>query len=430
MSNIVFTICAKNYLGLAQTLENSVKEHNKDIIFLIFIADEFDRDLEDRLPENVIISKNALNIHEDLWNEMSFKYDITEFCTSIKPTCFKYIFSNYDVNNCIYFDPDILVFSDLNVVFDKLCNYSIMVTPHITTIETDYQGILDERNLLYSGMFNLGFLALKNDKNASKMIEWWERRLKDRCYQNVSESYFTDQKWIDFLPSFFTSELLISNHLGLNVAPWNFYEREIFKDAQNKYFVKNRINKSDNNSYPLIFAHYSGYRYDLLVSGTLDGGNIINLEISPDIIPLFVSYSGYLKKGNILKYITLLYSYNFYSNGDLISTIHRKFFRRLLSDDPLNTVNPFDIKSNFYKLMVKNRLISNSIVTTQKLNLNNIGALPKSIYILNRLLKMFYFIVGARRYFMIIRLLRLYSKFENNIFIIDKKYKNEFKFWS
>ena len=429
MNKVVFTICAKNYLGLAQTLESSIKKYNNNINFIIFIVDEFKEDIIS-LPDNVLISKNVLDINSHQWNEMSFKYDITEFCTSIKPSCFKYIFTNYNTDACIYFDPDILVFNNLKVIFDNLNNNSIIVTPHITTIETDYHGSLNERNLLYSGMFNLGFLALKNDIYAQKMLNWWEQRLKDRCYQNVSESLFTDQKWIDFLPSFFPSELLISNDLGLNVAPWNFYEREIYSDFNNNYIVKSRIDKDNNNTYPLIFTHYSGYRYDLLANGNIHGGNIINLAIPSDIIPLFNDYAIELKNSTILNYIGLSYSYNFYSNGDPISTINRKLYRRLITDIQSDTSNPFDIKSEFYILMNKYKLISHKIIKNDKINLSNIGNMPKSIYLLNRILSIFYYLIGARRYFMIVRLFRLYSKYENHIFIIDKKYNNDYTFWS
>jgi hypothetical protein len=41
MKNCVFTIVAKNYIGLAQILEESLKDKNPDVDFFIFVADEF-----------------------------------------------------------------------------------------------------------------------------------------------------------------------------------------------------------------------------------------------------------------------------------------------------------------------------------------------------------------------------------------------------
>ena len=43
-SKTVFTICAKNYIGLAQTLEKSVLKYNPEIDFFIFVVDSFNED--------------------------------------------------------------------------------------------------------------------------------------------------------------------------------------------------------------------------------------------------------------------------------------------------------------------------------------------------------------------------------------------------
>ena len=141
MRNIAFTICAKNYIGLAQVLEKSIKNNNPEIEFYIFVADEFEE--EQLLPNNVLIAREVLDISDDEWNQMTFKYDLTEFCTSIKPTCFKYVFEECKPDKCIYFDPDIFVFSSLDNIYEQLNNYSIILTPHITTLEINYSGSLN-----------------------------------------------------------------------------------------------------------------------------------------------------------------------------------------------------------------------------------------------------------------------------------------------
>ena len=64
---VAFTICAKNYIGLAQVLENSIKKYNDDLDFYIFVVDEFvesDKSIiEDKsaLPNNIIVAKDVLN---------------------------------------------------------------------------------------------------------------------------------------------------------------------------------------------------------------------------------------------------------------------------------------------------------------------------------------------------------------------------------
>ena len=115
--NCVFTICAKNYIGLAQALEKSVYKHNDKIDFYIVVADEFDRK-NLVVADNVILAKETLAIDSQLWTNMAFKYNLTEFCTCIKPFSIEYFFKKgYDT--VCYMDPDTYLFNDFGYVYAK-----------------------------------------------------------------------------------------------------------------------------------------------------------------------------------------------------------------------------------------------------------------------------------------------------------------------
>lgn len=426
MKKIAFTICAKNYIGLALALEKSIKEHNNDVDFLIFVSDEFsDEEKIDNLPANIIIAKDAIGIAEEQWNQMSFKYDLTEFCTSIKPSCFKYVFEKFNPNACVYFDPDILVFNSLDTIYNKLEQHSIIITPHITTIQDRYTGKLNERNLLYSGMFNLGFLALKRDDHAKKMLDWWEIRLEDRCFQNMMENYFTDQKWIDFLPSFFPNQLLISHDLGLNVAPWNFYEREIV-NKDNRFYVKNRINKGDEAVFPLTFVHFSGYNYKSLIDGAIVQGNIKTLEVFADYQKIFDLYADFIKQSDFSRYVQLSYTYNYFSNKVSISSVYRKLFRRLYEDGKIS-FNPFQATNSFYLSLKSAKLINEKMLKNDKVSVATVDDVEQKTLMINKFFKILFKCIGANRFFLLVRLMRLYSKIENHVYLIDKSYSRNFK---
>jgi len=426
MKKAAFTICAKNYIGLALALEQSIKEHNDDIDFYIFVADEFTlAEKIDDLPTNIIVAKDIIGIPNEKWNQMSFKYDLTEFCTAIKPSCFKYVFKHLKPDACIYFDPDILVFNSLDTIYDKLEKYSIIVTPHITTIQNIYTGKLNERNLLYSGMFNLGFLALKKDINAVAMLDWWEIRLEDRCFQNIMENYFTDQKWMDFLPSFFPTQLLVSHDLGLNVAPWNFYERKIFK-VDSTYFVQSRIDNNETNIFPLTFVHFSGYNYKALMHGEIIQGNIKNFEDFTDFKEIFDKYADFIRKSDFSKYIKLGYSYNYFFNGIVITRIYRALFRRLLEDNKIN-LNPFDENGSFYLSLKKYKVLTSQMQNSDKVSIATVANIERKTIFINKIFKVLFKVLGANKFFMIVRLMRSYSKIENHVYLIDKEYLKKFK---
>lgn len=269
--NTVITICAKNYIGLSLILGQSVKKFDKNCQFLIFVADVMSAEDKKRLdvPENVIFSKEVLPISEKLWNEMAFKYNLTEFCTAIKPFCLEWVFENTKSDKVIYFDPDILVYNSLDIIWKQLDKSSFFITPHILTIETEFSGQVKEEGVLFSGMYNLGFIGIKKSDSTKKMLDWWKNRLTYKCYADNLNFYFFDQKWIDFLPCFFSQdEVFICRNLGLNLAPWNYYERKII-DIDGKHFVKSRI-VGDIPTVPLIFVHYSGYNYKSLLDNRIE----------------------------------------------------------------------------------------------------------------------------------------------------------------
>lgn len=420
MKNAAFTICAKNYIGLAQILETSLKKVNPEVEFFIFVADELDNEIKD-LNNNILIAKSTLKIENKDWINMSFKYEITEFCTSIKPYCFSYLFNELNYANCIYFDPDILVFNSIASIINSLEEYTFVLTPHINTMETEYTGNWEERKLLYSGIYNLGFIAIKKNKISLKMLRWWEIRLKDRCFQNIMENYFTDQKWIDFLPGFFPNEVLISNDLGYNLAPWNFHERKVLV-RNGQLFVENRINIEDKYFTEIKFVHFSGFNYkELLFNNNVKHKNFINLLLFPDLHILFEHYAESIRYSNMLKYIDLEYSYNYFTNGNIITNIHRKFFRRSTEDNKC-IYDPFCSEGEFYKSLKKRKLVDKLNITADKINISNIQNLDSKVKKINIFFKILYLILGPTVYFTLARTLRLYSIIENHVFIIDNDY--------
>lgn len=191
----IFTIVAKNYIGLAQILGNSIKQHNNDIDFYIVVADEFQQE-GITLPANTIIAKNVLDYSEDEWVDMTFKYTLTEFCTAIKPATFQHFFNN-GYERIIFFDPDIYVFSSLSAIFNALESHEMVLTPHVAGIHPCYQGE-DEWAICVTGIFNLGFCAVSNTQRIKEFMKWWRIRLQNQAFCDRTVGTFTDQKWMAY----------------------------------------------------------------------------------------------------------------------------------------------------------------------------------------------------------------------------------------
>lgn len=426
--NVVFTICAKNYIGLAQILEESVLANNVDTDFLIFVADEvYDADILGSLPTNVIIAKTVLNLTSDTWEDLAFKYNLTEFCTSIKPAVFLYLLEHSGYNKIIYLDPDIYVFSALTPIFTALEAQSIVLTPHISMISDNYLGDLPDTDFLGNGIFNLGFCGIRNDLVAIKMCRWWHSKLLENCFIDPYLNTFTDQKWMDYLPAFFTAdELFISHHPGLNIAPWNFFERKIIS-INGRLMVQYRDKNTSNKIYPVVFVHYSGYNYTELKEGRVIQNNVSCLHDYEDIKLLTDLYANCIKKDRVVfdRFIHLDYTYNTYKNGTKISGFHRRIYRSLINKGE-KILNPFECADqSFFARLKKAGMIRQTSLNLDKVDKSNLQGVGTKLKIFNRLTKFLYRLIGFERYSLFLKLLRPFSRYESQIHLIDKRYEQD-----
>lgn len=406
--NSIFTICAKNYLAQALTLRDSVLEHNPDVDMFIFLADE----------ETNEVSQLELVTLDDSWipnwRNMAFKYNVIEFATSIKPFCFKKLFDQgYD--KVIYLDPDIYVTDNLGHIYDSLDKYSMVITPHYNHIETNYTGAVTEEELLFVGIYNLGFGAIKNNAIGNQIIEWWQNRLFDKCYADKEDALHVDQKWIDFLPGFFPDDVLVSHHPGINIAIWNLHEREL-KIHDNKYVIEDLRTKE---LFPLLFFHFSGFDpYNKTVINRRHPR--FNIDVFPSFIPIINSYSEIVYRNNYDLFSKLKYSFNTYKNGDVIIPLHRRLYR-LYSENNKETLDPFENQNKFYQLLKSKRLILKDNTADYNLGIKkeNNTDISRIDQVFNALVKLFIFVFGIKRYFFLIKYVRMKTRLESQDFLID-----------
>jgi hypothetical protein len=416
--NAIFTIVAKNYTGLAQVLEASVRK-NSDADFFIFVADEWKgaEELKLSVPANVLIAREVLNITKEEWEQMAFKYNLVEFCTAIKASCFQYLFErNY--NKVIYFDPDIYVYNPVQSIFEQLNEAPIVVTPHILIVQTPFSGNYQDHLFLLNGTFNLGFIALKKGTIADTFLQWWHHRLVQYSFFDKELGTATDQKWMNLLPALFQQqEYLISRHRGMNVAPWNFHERKILEE-NGVLYIQNRDDVSANKE-PLIFIHFSGYDYSQIGSGNAVH-KTTNITAYPDLEPAFKIYSEALNKSNFHHFTSLSYSYNTFDNGVSVISLHRRMFRRLL-EDKKGIQEPFSTAAgSFYSHLKIKGLLDHSPVSADKLTNKNVKNFDSKLRYVHLFFTFIKKLVGIRRYSIMIRFFRRFFTEENQVFLVDK----------
>lgn len=415
----VFTIVARNYVALANVLGNSLKKYNPDVNFHIVIADSHaDDDIYSFKTSHNVVKSQDLHIVD--FEQMAFKYNITELCTAIKPAAFNFFF-NDGSEKIIYFDPDILLFSDLDDVFADLDSFNIILTPHYCLPEKNYTGLFKEGNVLFAGVFNLGFCAISNSLEGKKIVDWWNSRLMHWCFADKTEGLHVDQKWMDFVPSFF-ERVKIEHNLGYNVAIWNWHEREIYS-ANDSYYVKHR--GSEDIGQKLVFYHFSNYHFKRANEG--DKFVPIKLEKYIDISPIDKLYSSILVQEKVAEEISSCsYRYNYFNNNTPISQFQRRFYRRLLEKGILYN-NPFETdKNSFYALLDSYKLLSRN-VAGDKINEVNFDGFAKKIRIINKFMRISNRILGFDKYSLLCKFLFRYVRPENQAFLM-KEYEESLPF--
>lgn len=414
-----FTICTKSYIGYVQVLRYSIMKHTNDIDFFLVIADSLDNVKQEIDTSYIFEGKSILNtISDSKWMEYTFKYNLTEFCTRIKPDSFAYFFnSGYD--EVCYFDPDLFFFKDPCDIYKNFSNYLILLTPHIVNMSIEERSDSSEFDARLSGIFNFGFIGLKKDKKTLDFIKWWSNRLDDKCYFDSVNFLCTDQKWGDLIPVFFDSQdVFISRSMGWNCAPWNYSERKIIKKGK-IWYVRNRFN--ENIEEEIFFAHYSGYDYIRLMDGEILQKNDHHSIEYDDIKPFECFYVSQLQEFRevFFNYITLPYTYNFYSNGVKIEKMHRRLYHSTLFQN-MEIGNPFDAKNEKFFLKLQEL---NMFSTNINDNLDAQIISPKTAKLLkvfNFLMRVLYRRLGYKRYLSILKLFQATSWYENQLHLLDK----------
>ena len=419
MKYCAFTIVAKNYIGLAQILGISLQRLNPAIDFKIFVADEF-LECQQDIPANIIMAKSIAPYSEQEWNDMAFKYDLTEFCTCIKPMCFHHLMEQ-GYEKVLYFDPDIYIFSPVDEILNRLDQYDMTLTPQIAGIHPIYSGEHPEWAMNVNGIFNLGFCGMRNNSTTRTIINWWLERLKDNCFADRSTGNFTDQKWMDWMPGFLGSEsLYVFHNLGMNMAPWNYFERELYMEGDT-IMVKYRTDDNPQRSDKLVFIHFAGYDYQKMKQGVISRKRIENLKEYPDLELATSIYRDAIVRQRALfdVFIKQSYSYDTYDNGKHIAAFHRRLYHGSVE---FHHTNPFSTQyGSFYDAIRKKGMIINEKL--DHVSRNNIQSLEKKKNMIALLYKTLYLIMGYKRYVLFVKSLYFYCRPELHTFLIKHNKK-------
>jgi len=326
----VFTSITTNYLPKARVLATTLKRHHPDAVFHLVLSDTWPTEIDfSNEPFDRLWRVEDLPIpNREAW---IFKHAVVEMCTAVKGIAAREIAREYQPKYLYYLDPDIAVLGKLDGLNAALDTNSVVLTPHLTTPETEFAAIEDnEICAMRHGIYNLGFVGVNPTGEGLAFLDWWSHRLLNYCYDDIPMGLFTDQRWVDHAPAFFPN-LKIIREPQYNVATWNMNTRLVTGEVPYGLFV---------NGNPLGFFHFSGFD---------SGAQEVMLKMyggaSPVLFPLRDWYIAECEKFGQSTYGKKPCIYSTYDDGIPIPKSHRLLYRNRADlrnhfPNPFNTSHP------------------------------------------------------------------------------------------
>lgn len=322
----VFTSAAFNYIPKARLLFSALRRHHPEWTLHLALGDHLYPEFKlDNEPFDEIMPLAGLEIPH--WRGWAFCHSIVELCTAIKPFALRQLLSLDNCRKVLYFDPDMVAFSRLDDLLEALDSANVLLTPHQVDPETTLEAVIDnEICSLRHGVYNLGFIGVKNSEEGRRFADWWASRVYHFCRDDIPNGLFTDQRWIDLVPAFFEGVAVMRSHRH-NVATWNITTRNLCGCVETGFIV-------DGDQ--LGFYHFTGFD-----SGAHAVMAKKNARCSPAVFDLIRWYQEQTKNLGQDPLAQVRWAYDTFSNGEKISLAQRIVYRQRV-DLQAAYPDPFD----------------------------------------------------------------------------------------
>ena len=302
-----------SYLNRARVLFQTVRRFHPDWELVALITDQPPASFRfnpGREPFDRVVWAQDLGIPD--FPAWLFKHDVVEVCTAVKgPFIHQACGSGADA--VIYLDPDTALFGSLEPLEAWLEDHDILLTPHLVDPNVTAEAIADnDLSASRTGIFNLGFVAIRTTGEGARFARWWNDRLLDWCYDDMPAGLFVDQRWCDHVPALFDKVKVVRDP-GYNVASWNLSTRTVAVQKDGQVTV---------NGAPLRFWHFTKL-------GAM--GDAMTRKYGATNFPVYEVWSWYKRqvtKATDAAIPAGWWAYGAYSDGRPIEKAHRLIYRQ------------------------------------------------------------------------------------------------------
>lgn len=239
------TIAAPNYLAQVRVLADSWRRFHAGIPLYVLLVS----------PSSLSIPFHDVPVR---WLELAdlrvsrlpsllVSYGPKELCAALKPVILQHLLDRGH-RSVLFLDPDMLVLDALEDCVEVVRTHALTLTPHLLPSQLGAADPALERELVMVGTFNAGFVGVSDQPEARRFLEWWERRLRTHCCEDLAGGVHYDQRWLD-LASGFVEDLHLLSDPGVNLGHWRLPGLRI-EERDGKFFAEGR---------QVRLFHFSGY---------------------------------------------------------------------------------------------------------------------------------------------------------------------------
>jgi len=241
------TLFDGNYLSRGITMIDSLRNVSADHIVFVLAIDEL---VSETLKNNsgvIIIKLGDVEEKYPRLEKAKETRSSVEYYWTLTPSLIKYCIETYRLEECTYIDADIYFYNDPEALFLEVKSYSALITEH------NYTPKYDQTNT--SGKYCVQFLNIKNNSFGIEILDWWQEKCIEWCYNRMENGKFGDQKYLDDWTTRFKS-VHVAQDIGCGIAPWNIAKYDIVV-KHSLFNVQDKVTKQIG---AMIFYHFHGLK--------------------------------------------------------------------------------------------------------------------------------------------------------------------------
>lgn len=245
MTRYYCTLLDRDFLSRGIALYESLCLHSPDFVIWVLCMDEDSFALLDKLNLSHVRLLRLSQVEDQELLRIKPTRSKNEYCWTFSSALPLYLLTNYpEIPMITYLDADLYFYDSIDIIFESMHNYSILLIPHRFSIKNSYREKM-------SGIYNVGMMIFKNNLQSLKCLKWWKDRCVEWCFAKYENGKLGDQLYLNDWPTRFDGVYVLHHH-GADVAPWNI-DRYQFNKIND---IFEGILLETGQRFNLIFYHF------------------------------------------------------------------------------------------------------------------------------------------------------------------------------